>query len=360
MATLGANVTPVPHTIQYAETLEDDLLRQDFAIPLNYRPEQVPQLGDSYPGDTAPWGYIVIEVGSLRPSGGKHSDAYTTTVQYAKPKIPFTSGIDNVKEVKRLKRTGRRGRFMGERVFLTVDSQADTLAETHLKEGTPMETSGVYNKALLREKEIERRWRVGLARITCQYDTYEEWGGSPLYIGQGILEGHADIGERELYDFKIDGTYKLDEPFLVGTGVDAIFKEWQLVKGMGLYPYPRGVYSIRVTLDTNLLASVMALVGKTNSDACPKILSAPADTLWFNDFDFTQHQYGTGKLYDFVAALAYEPDGWDHANVAQRKRLVIDSNTNVAGWILDTSAGNTKDFTPLTSASFSLLNGFLA
>ena len=154
MTALGANVSLVPQSLVYGETLEDYTLQVDYNVPLAYRADQTPQLGDSYPGDTAPWDYIVVETqwgtSMRRPDQG----AQIVTVKYAKPKIPFTSGIDGLKETYRKFETGHLSRFMGTRIFLVADAAVEAIVAASLPETTPMAADGPWAAALLRRIQL--------------------------------------------------------------------------------------------------------------------------------------------------------------------------------------------------------------
>lgn len=384
MTTLGPNVTLVEHSIVPSETLEDYIIQVDYALPLTYRAAQVPQLGDSYPGDTAPWGYIVINHesfkmveragGALRErfdlklidTRGVALGPYVTRVTYAKPKVPYDSGIENVKEVARKKRTGRRGRRMGIRVFLVPDVMADALAESHFPELKPMAAEGPWLYALLREKEIERRWRVGIARIEAMYDTQAQLG-EILAVGKGILEADASA-VRMWNNFKVDDAgHKVGVPYLDGGALT----RWAVIKGMNAWPLVSAVLRIRVVLTNSQLSLLGPLVGKINSGACPKIIGAAKNTLWFEKLGLRQRKYGQSNLYDCLVYLNYHIEGWDTATTIEQQTHkmveeavfendgVTDTGRKKDVWSWVSVASTQKDIPLDAEASFDVINGYL-
>lgn len=370
MTTLGANVTLVPESVVYGETLDDYTLQVDYNIPLNYRADQVPRLGDSYPGDTAPWGYIVIETGSAVSRRSPDQGAYLAAVKYAKPKIPFDSGMAGLYETHRRFDTGRLERRMGTRVFLAADADAETLAQSSLPEWKPMAETGAWAAALLREKQIERNWRVGLARITALYDSYAPIG-EIVPINKGILEADATAVMMWNKDVVPGTTRRIDEIYWE----DDVRKCWVRVTGNNGWPLVRGDLRIRATLNASNLAAVKTLVGTVNSNDCPNILGAADGTLWFKTFSLRQRKRGEGLRYDCIMGLAYDPLGWDAETLAQlqkyevREQAVLDNDGNaiegefqrMGSWIPDDpDAEPTKVPIPGNTASFALLDGYLA
>jgi len=370
MTTLGTNVKLIDESLVYGETLADYTKRVDYALPMSYQESQIPKLGDSYPGDTAPWGYIVTETGSKTTHSGPHRGAYITGVVYTKAKIPFESGIAGAYEIERSKQTGRRSRRMGTRVFLTADSEADTIAETYLKEGTPMEEGGEWSFALLREKNIERRWRVGIAKITAVYDTYSQ-RGDILAIGQGILECDATTTMMwNHYQVDEDGN-TIDKPFTTTAGER---RQWALVQGDNGMPVVRAALRIRVLLLDSHLPDLCDLVGQVNSKSCPNILDGvAAKTLWFNALSMRQRQYGQSNLHDTVISLLYDPAGWDTNNVIElqeyvtKKQTVLQSGSSttasgddVTVKVWETVAGTDQETLRYwTESDFKLINDYL-
>jgi hypothetical protein len=372
--TLGANVTLVPESVVYGETLEDYLLQCDYSIPPGFRAAQTPKLGDPYPGDTAPWGYIVVETGSATAYHGVDRGAYLTGVKYAKPKIPFTSGIPGLYEIARKKATARLGRRLGERVFLAADANADALAEANLAEGVPMEGSGSWMAAVLREKTIERRWRVGIAKITAQYDSYAQMG-EVMVVGKGLLECDAESILKDFPDIDSQlGGHQVDVPYF-DTDKDKIMC-WLPIKGPCDYKISlvRAKLRIRVILSSSNLASLCPLVGKINSDACPHIIGAGKWQLWFVDLSFRQRKYGQSSLYDCIIYLLYHPVAWEEETVVQlhehsiiqqpvrRGATYMDTGQKqrLSHWIPQTGTANIKKMKPADEASFALINGYLA
>ena len=388
MTTLGANVSLIEHSIVYGQTLEDYTIQVDYALPLTYRAAQIPSLGDSYPGDTAPWGYIVVGHDSfktLERGGGNLRERYdlklidtrtvalgpyVTRVMYAKPKIPYDSGITGLKEVARRLDTGRLGRRTGLRVFLAAEADADSIADASLPELTPMFAAGNWQYALLREKQIEHRWRVGITKITAVYDTYAPIG-EVIYVNKGILEADS-VAVMMWNRDAVPGT---GTP---GKRIDQIYwdldvrKQWVRVKGNNGWPLVRADYRIRAVLTTSNLATVNSLVGKVNSNACPNIVDAAAETLWFNKFSMRQRKRGEGNLFDCLIYLAHEPDGWDSATLAQLQEYVIreqkvkdNAGAEIAGARHRTGswtavAGDPTKMPIENTASFSILNSYLS
>jgi hypothetical protein len=367
---LGANVILVPESVSYSETLEDYLLQCDYSIPPDFRAAQTPQLGDPYPGDTAPWGYIVVETGSATAYRGVDRGAYLTGVKYAKPKVPFTSGMTGLYEIARKKATGRRGRYLGERVFLATDAAADALAEANLAEGVAMEGSGSWSWAVLREKAIERRWRVGIAKITARYDSYAEMG-EVLVVGKGRLECDSESILKDIPDIDSQlGGHQVDVPYLDTD--DDTFKCWMPIKGPFDYKVSlvRAKLRIRVILSSSNLASLCPLVGMINSDACPKIIGAGKGQLWFSDLNFRQRKYGQSTLYDCIIFLLYNPVPWEDETVVQLHKFRAIQVPVLAADETDTGqkhrsrewlpvADTTKKMKPAAEASFAIINGYL-
>jgi len=365
MTALGANVSLVPQSLVYGETLEDYTLQCDYNVPLAYRADQTPQLGDSYPGDTAPWDYIVVETGAYTTGRRPDTGAFHTHVKYAKVKTPYSTSGD-LRESYRKFETGRLGRYMGTRVFLAVDANAEALVEAALPETTPMMADGAWAAALLRDKTIERNWRFGLARITAIYDTWTEREQFEI-IGKGILEARAtSVGFWENYEVpetnKRVGISYMDD--------DDVEHRWVMVKGAAAWPYVRGQYRIKVLLNTSHLNALAPLLGTINDAACSHILGAAKNTLWFNDLTLYQRKRGEGRLYDTTVYLAYDAEGWDAANVAALLKFQTDEDVvheggedkgqkqRVGRWI---DAGqDTKNIAPCSEASFNLIDGYLA
>ena len=368
---LGANVKLIPESVIFGETLEDDILTCDYDLPISKRAAQTPKVGDAYPGDrylaaqTAPWGYTVLETGAMTSRKSPNQGAYITGVKYAKPKIPFTSGVTGLYEVARRPETGRRGRRMGIRVFLAAEADAEAIADASLPELVPMAASGNWQYALLREKQIEHRWRVGIAKITAVYDSYAPIG-DVIYVNKGILEADASAVMMWNRDVVPGTTRRIDEIYWDG----AVRKSWVRVAGNNGWPLVKADLRIRAVLTSSNLASIRGLVGKINSNACPNILSAGAGTLWFDKFSMRQRQRGQSTLYDCIIGLAAEPLGWDAVTLAQLQKYDIrqevvyaaDGTTalskhNVGSWI-PVSTGTTK--MPIgNTANFGILNGYL-
>jgi len=374
MTTLGANVKLIPESVVYGETLEDDTLTVDYDLPIAKRAAQTPKVGEAYPGDryiaaqTAPWGYTVLEVGSATSRKSPDQGAYITGVKYAKPKVPFDSGISGLYEVARRPDTGRRGRRMGIRVFLAADNDAEGIADASLPELTPMAAAGNWQYALLREKQIERRWRVGIARITAVYDTYAPIG-EVIYVNKGILE--ADVSAVMMWNKDVvpGTTHRIDEIYWDGS----VRKSWVRVQGNNGWPLVRADLRIRAVLTSSNLAAVLGLVGKVNEFGCPNILGAPARTLWFDKFNMRQRKRGQGTLFDCIIGLAAEPLGWDSVTLAQLQKYDIRQEVifkadgvteigkhTVGSWIPNSDAAPTKIPIPGNVASFALLNGYLS
>lgn len=364
---LGADVSLIPQNIRYGQTLEDDTITAEYNLPENKREAQTPALGDAFPDNTAPWGYIVVNTDWGTPMRRPDQGAQTVTVVFAKVKTPYTSGLDGLRESYRRFETGRLGRYMGTRVFLAADAEAEELAHASLPEAAPMMTTGAWAAALLRDKTVERRWRVGLAKITAIYDTWTEREQFEV-IGKGILEARASAFGK-LENFEVPGTDKKVGISYVDDDDDVTYK-WVAVKGAAAWPYIRGQYRIKVLLNTSDLNALAPLVGKINSEATPNILGAGKNTLWFNDLTLYQRQRGEGRLYDTTVYLAYDAGGWDAANVAQLLKFRVDEDVVFEGgvdkgqkqrtgkWI---DAGvDTVNILHSAEADFGLIDGYLA
>lgn len=369
MTTLGANVSLIPESVAYAETLEDYIITCDYNIPPNKRAAQVPKLGDSFPGETAPWDHIIVETGSLTSRKSPDQGAYITGVRYAKAKIPFTSGIEGLKEVYRKPETGRRGRYAGTRVFLAVDSTAEATADTLLPELLPMAATGSWATALLREKQIERNWRTGLAKITALYDSYAPIG-EIIVVNKGILEADASAVMVWNRDVVPGTTYRIDEIYRE----DGVRKQWVRVKGNNGWPLVRADFRIRAVLTASNLSAVKGLVGAVNNNVCTHILGAAERTLWFNKFSMRQRKRGGNVLFDCIIGLAYDPLEWDAETIAQLQKYVVceeevlgvDGVTptgelmRTGSWVPVEGVGTKPmPFTDYT-ASFTLLDGYLS
>ena len=376
MTTLGNHVTLVNESVVYGETAEDDTIQCDYAIPDDYRAAEKPRLGDSYPGDTAPWGYIVVETGSFTAPRDNDRGGFITGVKYARAKVPFESGINGVHEIARRKRTGRLGRRMGTRVFLVADSNADALAELNFPELTPMEKVGDWTPALLREKEIERRWRVGIAKITALYDTYAQMG-EVLTLGNGVLEcdAHAILAPVRFADEKNTKAIEV----IQYNSTTKTLRKWAVIKGTQDWPRIRAMLRVRVVLVDDELRELAPLLGKFNSDSCSKIIGATAKELWFVDFQFRQrNKYSQGNLNDCLIFLAYQPGGWHGGDInadaftvelqelrnLQQPDYAADNATLtgmtriVPTWI-PVSGTATINVLPDKTASFNIINGYL-
>ena len=378
MTTLGANVSPVPESVAHSETLEDYILTCDYNLPRAYRAAQVPKFGDSYPGDahlaaqTAPWGYIVVETGAATSRRSPDQGAYLTGVEYRKPKIPYESGIDGLKEIYRKPETGRLGRRMGTRIFLAADNDAETIATASLTEGTPMTTAGPWSAALLRTNAIERRWRVGLAKITTVYDSHAPIG-ELIVINKGILEADASAVMMWNRDVVPGTTKRIDEIYFDAADSN-IPKVWVRVKGSNGWPLIRANLRIRALLTASNLYAAKSLVGAVNSGACPNILGAAKGMLWFNKFNMRQRKWGTGRLYDVIIGLAYDPDGWDSETLAQLQKYEVreapvltaagvaidDEKVRRGSWIPNSTAEPTEMPMSGNTASFALFDSYLA
>jgi len=373
---LGANVKLIPESVIFGETLEDDILTCDYDLPISKRAAQTPKVGDAYPGDrylaaqTAPWGYTVLETGAVTSRKSPNQGAYITGVKYAKPKVPFDSGITGLYEVARRPETGRRGRRMGIRVFLAAEADAEAIADASLPELVPMAASGNWQYALLREKQIEHRWRVGIAKITAVYDSYAPIG-DVIYVNKGILEADASAVMMWNRDVVPGTTRRIDEIYFDAADSN-IPKQWVRVAGNNGWPLVRADLRIRAVLTSSNLASIRGLVGKVNSNACPNILSAGAGTLWFNKFSMRQRQRGQSTLFDCIIGLAAEPLGWDSATLAQLQKYEVrqapvltvagvDTGQKISrgSWVPNSGADPTKMPISGNTANFSILNGYL-
>ena len=301
-----------------------------------------------------------------------NTTAGVLTVEKAWDPLPtgtITYKIWAITEIYRKPMTGRTARYYGIREFLCVDSLAEALAVSVFPALTPMATTGPWSYAPLREKTIERRWRVGLAKITCVYDSHAEWGAT-LTINKGILEGEALVLEDE-YDF--DGTdlegQTIDVPFWVGT--DRL--RWHIIKGGKKRRVIKANFIVHAFLDLANLNAVCALVDTINSGPVTHILSGvAAKTLWFNSLKFRQKDRGQGPFYECWIGLAYNADGWQHATTAQKQKFVVapvpkmkSDGVTPTGQIQHTwtwkSAGAADvDIEPQGEASYSIIDGFLA
>ena len=369
MTALGANVKLVPGSEVYTQTLEDDILEVDYELPLDYHEDEVPALGDSYPGQTAPWDYIVVQTGSFTSRSGPARGAYLTGVKYARAKTPYDSGIDGLREMHRRFETGRLGRYMGTRIFLAADADAENIVAAALPEGTRMTTNNAWAAALLREKQIEKRWRVGLTKITAVYDTYTEWGGGGevLHPGKGILE----------YDATATRMWNLNKQDVAGHIIGVPFKDddhewnrWVVIKGSNAWPLVTAQLRIRVLLGESGHNALAPLTGKVNSGACPKIIRAGAHTLWFNKL-YSRQRPGGGNLYECAIYLKYDPEGWDTESEAQLQKFQVDEvpvledgvdngqKQRVGDW-LPVANTATVPFKGWKEASFAVINGYLA
>ena len=376
MTTLGANVSPVPESVAHSETLEDYILTCDYNLPPAYRAAQTPQLGDSYPGDdnleaqTAPWGYIVVETGAATSRRSPDQGAYLTGVKYAKVKTPYDSGIEDLRETYRKPETGRLGRRMGTRIFLAADNDAETIAAASLTEGTPMTTAGPWSAALLRTNAIERRWRVGLAKITTVYDSRAPIG-ELIVINKGILEADASTVMMWNNEVVPDTTRRIGEIYFDADD-DNVPKCWIKVKGNNGWPLVRANFRIHALLDSSNLIAAIPLVGAVNSNPCPRIPGGDVGKLWCNAFRMRQRKWGTGRLYDVVIGLAYDPDGWDAQNLAQLHEfdpreapaktaagVATDEMVKRGSWV-PVSTATTKMPISGNTASFALFDGYLS
>lgn len=367
MTALGENVKLVAGSEVYGETLTDYTLQVDYELPLGKRAAEVPALGDSYPDEDAPWDYIVVETGSFTSGRGPARGAYLTGVKYAKVKTPYTSGISGLREAYQKFETGRRGRRMGTRIFYAADADAEGLVAASLVEGTPMGTSGGWAAALLRETTLERRWRVGLARITAVYDSYAE-SGELEPTGRGILE--ADIAAVRMWNtFKVD-----DHPVGVPFKDDAseTRRRWAIIEGANAWPYVRAQLRIKVLLNTSQLKALAPLVGRVNSSACPKILGAGKHALWFNDLTLRQRKRAEGRRYDTIVYLMLDSAGWDAKTIAQLQEYRIDQTkvfeddgeTDTKQWQrmgvwVPVEGTDTEELLGMTAASFGVINAYL-
>ena len=314
----GAGVVAVADTYVLRDTLEDYIIELDLAPSPRYDSDDPPDLGEPLPGNDAPWEYICIDHHAFFAKSGPQRGEFLLHVKYAQVKVPYESGITGLYEVYRQARTGRRGRHMGTRVFLATDAEAEGLVAQHLPEFTPFATSGNWQTALLREADIQHRWRVGIARITCAYDSYAE-GGQFERVGKGYLEIDASAGwfwnNRPQAAF--DG-HRLGEEFTE----DGVVYRWVTLTGANAWPYVQTQLRIRVLLTTDMLKALAPLEGLVNSNACPNILSnARARTLWFNNLQSRQRTDGS-DLHDTLIFLRFEPLGWDTVNQAVKQEKV--------------------------------------
>lgn len=308
-----------------------------------------------------------------------HTTAGVVTVAKAWDPLPtgtITYKIWAMTEIERKPLTGRKGRHLGTRTFLCVDSVAEALAESMFPELTPMAATGNWQYALLREKQVERRWRVGLAKITCQYDSYAPIGET-IVINKGILECEAstivlwnnDVVPDTDPAVRIDQVYYKDVE-----GKGRVPMKWVKVLGNNGKPLTRAIFQIRALLDTSNLNAVRALVGLINSNTCTNIFGVTAGKLWFNRFNFYQRKWGTGLLFDCIMGLAYDPAGWDTRTQVQLQKYDIErsiiskvdgtpseQSITTAFWMPDNPTGALTDM-PFTDSrvSFALLDGYLA
>jgi hypothetical protein len=373
---LGANCKLIPESLVYSETLEDYIITAEYNLPANKREAQTPALGDSFPDNEAPWGYIVVSTDWGTPMRRPDQGAQTVTVKFSKPKIPFTSGITGLYEVHRNLATGYRGRVMGTRVFLAADAAAEGLAEAHLPEGTGMAASGTWAAAPLREKAIERRWRVGLARITAIYDSEGDWGLLEQ-TGKGILE--ADAAAVEMWNNAAGlGEDKEGTEIRVGMSFFTeaepnLEKCWVVVRGNNAWPLVRAQLRIRVLLTESQLAALAPLVGTINSNACPHVLSGAAErTLWFNKLGLRQRNRAAGTRYDTTVYLKYDPDKWDAATEVELQEFdvvrtpvkedgaAVEGVSHPIGAWVPVGGVDHKQILPSREAAYGIIDSYLA
>jgi len=197
-----------------------------------------------------------------------------------------------------------------------------------LAEGTKMMASSNWQYALLREKQIERNWRVGLAKITARYDSYS----APVEIftlNKGILERDASavmLWNRDPVP-DTDPARRIDEIYFDDT--DDCYKKWVRVQGNNGWPLVTANLRIRAVLDAATEAVIGSLVGLVNSDDCSALGSA--GTLWFNKFNSRQRKRGwqvegvwySGVLFDCVIGLAKDAAGWSTRTLAQLQKYGV-------------------------------------
>ncbi len=349
-------------SLRYWSTLEDDFIEADVYFKSEPTVDELPQLGDIYSGEDTPDAMRVVRVGPYEKKTGRKMGHFMATVRFAAPKISYESGLDGLYEVNRLLRTGRRGRVYGTRVFLAADSDAETLAASYLGEFTPMFDSGPWSEALLRELEIERRWRVGVARLTAVYDNHAE-NARLEQVGKGLLETDAEPTWMWFNEeFEELGNRRLGEEWQESGD----WYKWVLSSGAQVWPYVQTQARIRVLVNQGQLDQLAGLVGKVNSQACPHIFSnADALTLWFNGLRTRQRDDGSGRS-DALIFLLFEPSGWDTVNKAIKLKHVVQRIRNeevpeekrlVEAW---KPTGDSVELAGWVNEDFSLIDGFLA
>jgi len=322
-------------SLKFWSTLEDEFLEVD--VWFNAAPEsgQFPQLGDLYEADgDTPDEMRLVHIGPLeKKTSGSKRGHFMMTARFAEPMIPYASGMDGLYEVYRRPRTGRRGRRYGTRVFLATDTQAETLAARHLAEFTPMFSAGPWKAALLRELDIERRWRVGIARLTATYDSKAE-NARLEQVGKGILETDTTntwMWWNDGYDEL--GGHRLGEVFIENG--DRF--RWVLMTGTQAWPYVQTQARIRVLVNKAQLSALAYLNGRVNSTSCPHVFSnAGPRKLWFNGLRTRERDDGSGRS-DALVFLRFEPQGWNTVNRAVKEKQVVrmvdkkDNNDDDAG-----------------------------
>lgn len=261
----------------------------------------VPELGDSRPGDTeGVWGYTCT---SLDTETSAKDESYVV-VTWKKPKrLDDDPGLS---ETKRIPGFGLPGKDYGTRVFLAPDDTAEETVASRLSvyDLWPRD-AGKFPRVIV-DVSIERKWRVGLARIVVQYQVLSQDEWLVANIGKGLL--FMDVGgESQTLNYDTEG-----EPIVAEGWESATTRyRWSLYSGSNVVLKGRGVYAVRVALKSPWSSAIAALAGHWNKSACPRMgLGCQIGTLMLLKCPMTLVP-NTDEVYICDFYLAYDPDGWD-------------------------------------------------
>ena len=419
---------PIPDSKRIFQTDDDEVHVLGWHVGQVEVEADCPALGAAMRGEVLPFGAICTESHS-QPDDKAGAWVWAT---YKKPKR-----LDVATDLTEIRRVGprglTRGRITGTRVFLAPDSTADAEIAAHLPVYSPWSGSatatvtGVYDgstyttltgtgtrftpacvgasiviadtgtftvatyasgasikvagnaacvgktytvsgEPVAIEVEPYPQWRTGLTRIVAHYSTLGGWHPLERNPGVGVLEmDFSTIADKRVYD--LDGDPVETEFFTAG-----IKYRWHLVRGTGTIPRAHAVLRIRVVLSAPNIATLAALVGSVNSDACPKLGNAGVKTLWLRHAHVRQSErYST--LYWADIRMEYLAGGWHQWSQVEKQKWQVlrqsvlkadlsDSGKkrDVGGWISIPAGEGGPTFAyrdEMPYAAFAALNGYI-
>lgn len=315
---------------RHSDDADDDIWTDWYPCIMGTVETIAPELGDSRPGDLdGCWGYTCVSTDTEVDDKQQH----LLVVTWKRPKRLDSDVLFS--EIKRVPGYGVVGKNYGTRVFLAPDATAEYAVETYAPVYTvwPSDTSAFPRMVV--DVQVERNWRVGLARIVIQYAVLSQVEWLVSNIGKGLLVGAKLGGEPITLNYDLGGAPAAGFHFgdtntakpivaegleTVGTGETAYTQRfrWSLYWGSNVALVGVGVYVVRVALLNPWAGPIATLIGRWNASACIHIAMAQIGQLKLVGFESERVPNMNGvHVCDFH--LAFNSDGWAQGCMAKKE-----------------------------------------